>query len=329
MDPHRASNSSVFPLNSTLGPGHNIEHDNPTPRTSQNFDATWQWSGSGVTNNIWDPSQAQLPFVDNTSGVTPGPFHPSSSSSSRRPDLHGALPELALESQLPTSYPDPAQWPQNRNSSFHSCQLGFQYTTCSTSAQRSSPEAAGQFEVPEPPPKTSDNAKAFPNVLSEIYCPPPDATLPQFTSSAVLTAPSMQLGLPPPPRHIQEIFVAPDESPVSSFHFSLLPAKSNRQLKSPGDHAGRSSSHDQVPVVPPSPLGTQAPNEGAQGESQKHVSKRQKKKERDRERKHNERFNTSQDHEKICELLEVPLNPKKTLAQRSDSACCRGASGPA
>jgi hypothetical protein len=46
--------------------------------------------------------------------------------------------------------------------------------------------------------------------------------------------------------------------------------------------------------------------------------KHEQKKERDKERKRAERAHNSLDNARICELLEIPLTPKKTLANRSE-----------
>lgn len=184
------------------------------------------------------------------------------------------------------------------------------------------------YQVPELPLQTRhnhNNPNSLHTVPTRDDCRTP-GTLPLSATSADFTLPSKPLprkqpGLLPPLGHIEKVSVASDESPVLSFDRSLLSTEFNRQFESQGDHAGRTSPRDQVPVFPPSPLEMQEPNEGTQGESQKHAPKRQKKKERDRERKRTERSNTSQDYEKICELLNVPLNPKKTLASRSECLC--------
>jgi len=54
--------------------------------------------------------------------------------------------------------------------------------------------------------------------------------------------------------------------------------------------------------------------------SRRHEEKTRAKKERDKTRKRNERSDNSQYYARICELLEIPLLPKNTLASRSE--CC-------
>ena len=52
--------------------------------------------------------------------------------------------------------------------------------------------------------------------------------------------------------------------------------------------------------------------------SRRHEEKTRAKKERDKIRKRNERSDISQYQERICELLDIPLLPKNTLASRSE-----------
>ena len=53
----------------------------------------------------------------------------------------------------------------------------------------------------------------------------------------------------------------------------------------------------------------------------KKVASKGRKKEKDKERKRFDRYEDEQDHEKICDLLNIKLKPKNKLAHRSECLC--------
>jgi len=75
------------------------------------------------------------------------------------------------------------------------------------------------------------------------------------------------------------------------------------------------SSYEQVLGAGPSLQGAQEQNPITQNPSHKREKIREKK-ERDKKRKRAERSNNSKVYAKICELLDIDLAPRKTLADR-------------
>lgn len=110
---------------------------------------------------------------------------------------------------------------------------------------------------------------------------------------------------PPPPQHAQR-------GPVPYDH----PASSSTTVRDPGlegFNTGTASSSGQMPDAGPSLSAAQA-----QSPSPPYEEKLRARKVKDKIRKRDDRSTNSQDHASICELLEIPLLPKKTLANRSE-----------
>jgi hypothetical protein len=78
-----------------------------------------------------------------------------------------------------------------------------------------------------------------------------------------------------------------------------------------------SSSHGQVEGITLSRMAIQGRRATMQKASRQRQQKKTKK-EKDMVRKRIQRFDDEQHFEKICKLLEIPLNPKKTLVHRSE-----------
>jgi hypothetical protein len=55
--------------------------------------------------------------------------------------------------------------------------------------------------------------------------------------------------------------------------------------------------------------------------ARKKVTGKARKKEQDMERKRADRYEDEQDHEKICNLLNIEMKPKNKLAHRSECLC--------
>jgi hypothetical protein len=82
------------------------------------------------------------------------------------------------------------------------------------------------------------------------------------------------------------------------------------------------SSSEQVLGAGPSLQVAQEQNPITQDPSHRREKIREKK-ERDKRRKRAERSNNSKVYAKICELLDIDLGPKNTLANRSECLCVR------
>jgi len=104
----------------------------------------------------------------------------------------------------------------------------------------------------------------------------------------------------------------------------------NSKRKQDGGNVGTMPSCEQVPVAGPSSLAAAqeqnstkqdvSPKREQRGKQEKERKIREKK-ERDKNRKRVERSDKTRDNEKICELLDISLIPKKTLANRSECLC--------
>jgi hypothetical protein len=126
---------------------------------------------------------------------------------------------------------------------------------------------------------------------------------------------------PLPPQHARRGPVPYDEHPGSSstigdsglsFH-----AGSNEPQGLDGFKAGTASSEQMLDAGPSlSPAQGQSPT--TREASLPYEERLRAKKKRDKIRKRNDRSTNSQDHASICEMLEIPLLPKKTLANRSE-----------
>ncbi|KAF8495791.1 hypothetical protein F5888DRAFT_541104 [Russula emetica] len=75
------------------------------------------------------------------------------------------------------------------------------------------------------------------------------------------------------------------------------------------------SPHEHAEVAAQSPVVTQGQSATSQA-SQQRAQKAREKREKDRARKRTQRFMSAQDHENICNLLNIPLKPKNTVAHR-------------
>jgi hypothetical protein len=158
------------------------------------------------------------------------------------------------------------------------------------------------------------------------------ATLPLAVSSG---DPHQQPGLPPQHHHAQISLHSPRLGSASASTITIDTGHSlnddfDSKRKRRGANVGSMPSCEQAPVAGPSSLATaQEPNSTRQDVSPNREERRKKekerkireKRERDKNRKRDERSNIAQDNEKICELLDVPLTPKNTLANRSECQC--------
>jgi hypothetical protein len=84
----------------------------------------------------------------------------------------------------------------------------------------------------------------------------------------------------------------------------------------------RLSSPGQVQDVARSDEVTHGQNAATQA-AQRREQKAREKKEKDRINKKNHRFRNGEDFERICALLDIPLEPKNRLAHRSECLCTR------
>ena len=120
--------------------------------------------------------------------------------------------------------------------------------------------------------------------------------------------------LAPAPQQVQTVPVPTNDSRRSSRSTpntgSSLPAQYDGT--SGLEHGTTGTPSPSGPVLAPEHRPT------TEEESRRHEEKTRAKKERDKTRKRNERSDNSQYNARICELLEIPLLPKNTLASRSE-----------
>ena len=84
--------------------------------------------------------------------------------------------------------------------------------------------------------------------------------------------------------------------------------------------SGELSSESVAHNYPSSPHGHAGTAQGLNALAQA-SQRRERKKDKDKTRKRNQRSRKAQDEESICDLLEIPLKPKNTLAHRSEYLC--------
>jgi hypothetical protein len=131
-----------------------------------------------------------------------------------------------------------------------------------------------------------------------------------------------QPNIPPPPQHAQRGPVPYDHPASSSTSVGDPRLSSHIGFDEPPGlkafNTGTASSSEQIPDAVPSLSVAQEQSPTMQEASRPYKEKLQNQKEKDKIRKRKERSTNSQDHTSICELLEIPLSPKKTLANRSE-----------
>lgn len=131
-----------------------------------------------------------------------------------------------------------------------------------------------------------------------------------------------QPNFPPPPQHAQRGPV-PYDHPTSSSttvgdpRISLL-AGFNELPGLEVFNTGTASSSEQMQDAGSGLSAAQEQSSTMQEASRQDEEKLRAKKEKDKIRKRKLRSTNSQDHASICKLLEIPLSPKTTVANRSE-----------